>query len=135
MRFTRSHTPVRLRADYPLAQVQPVPRHGYNNATPDRMDISAEPAGPTTEHCEAYQASIGGAEQQAEPAIRRLRDKCPQGSASMHARTGRVGRITVRSGLAPEFVQSAPRPTLSCQTGINRMQPARRPALNRNATS
>jgi hypothetical protein len=57
------------------------------------MDISAEPAGLTTEHWEAYQASIGGAEQQAEPAIRRLCDKRPQGPASMHARSGHVGRL------------------------------------------
>jgi hypothetical protein len=33
LRFTRTHTPVRLRADYPLAQVQPLPRIAYANAT------------------------------------------------------------------------------------------------------
>ena len=41
MRFTRSHMPVRLRADYPLVQVQPVPRHGYSNDTLDRMDVTS----------------------------------------------------------------------------------------------
>jgi hypothetical protein len=29
LRFTRSHTPIRLRADFPLLQLQPVPRHAY----------------------------------------------------------------------------------------------------------
>ncbi len=33
MRFTRSHSPIRLRADFPLLQVQPVPREAYANPT------------------------------------------------------------------------------------------------------
>jgi hypothetical protein len=33
LRFTRTHTPVRLRADFPLAQVQPLPRIAYADAT------------------------------------------------------------------------------------------------------
>ena len=33
LRFTRSHTPVRLRTDYPIAQVQPLPRIAYADAT------------------------------------------------------------------------------------------------------
>lgn len=55
MRFTRSHMPIRLRADYPLVQVQPVPRHGYSNDTLDRMDVTSE---LTAEHWDAYQATI-----------------------------------------------------------------------------
>ena len=58
MRFTRSHTPVRLRADYPLVQVQPVPRHSYSNDTLDRMEITPDPAGLTPAHWDAYEASI-----------------------------------------------------------------------------
>lgn len=33
LRFTRSHTPIRLRADFPLVQVQPIPRHAYAEET------------------------------------------------------------------------------------------------------
>ena len=33
LRFTRSHVPVRLRADFPLAQVQSLPRIAYADAT------------------------------------------------------------------------------------------------------
>jgi Family of unknown function (DUF6065) len=58
MRFTRSHTPVRLRGDYPLVQVQPVPRHSYSNDMLNRMDVTPGLSGLTTEHWEAYQASI-----------------------------------------------------------------------------
>jgi hypothetical protein len=58
MRFTRSHLPVRLRADYPLIQVQPVPRHSYSNDTLDRMEITMGPSCFTAEQWNAYQASI-----------------------------------------------------------------------------
>ncbi len=33
LRFTRSHTPVRIGADFPLAQVQPLPRIAYADST------------------------------------------------------------------------------------------------------
>ncbi|MGE0223321.1 MAG: DUF6065 family protein [Acetobacteraceae bacterium] len=37
LRFTRSHSPIRLRADFPLLQVQPIPRHAYSNVVLDAM--------------------------------------------------------------------------------------------------
>jgi hypothetical protein len=37
LRFTRSHSPIRFRADFPLLQAQPIPRHAYANATLDAM--------------------------------------------------------------------------------------------------
>ncbi len=58
MRFTRSHTPVRLRSDYPLVQVQPVQRYSYSNATLDRMDVISGLSGMTGGHWDAYNASI-----------------------------------------------------------------------------
>lgn len=39
LRFTRTHVPVRLRADFPLVQVQPVQRIAYDNATLSSMSI------------------------------------------------------------------------------------------------
>ncbi|HEY8290758.1 MAG TPA: DUF6065 family protein [Acetobacteraceae bacterium] len=33
LRFTRSHAPVRLRADFPLIQVQPLPQYAYTDET------------------------------------------------------------------------------------------------------
>ena len=57
MRFTRTHMPVRLRAEYPLVQVQPVPRHVYSNDTLDRMAVTL-PADLSDAHWDAYHASI-----------------------------------------------------------------------------
>jgi hypothetical protein len=58
LRFTRSHTPIRLRADYPLAQVQPLPRHSYSNDTLGRMAVTPRAEELTDEHWEAYRSSI-----------------------------------------------------------------------------
>jgi hypothetical protein len=58
MRFTRSHMPVRLRADYPLVQVQPVTRHSYGGATLERMEVNAGLSCLTQAHWQAYEASI-----------------------------------------------------------------------------
>jgi hypothetical protein len=38
LRFTRSHTPVRFRSDYPIAQAQPLPRIAYADATLDATE-------------------------------------------------------------------------------------------------
>ena len=58
MRFTRSHTPVRLRSDYPLVQAQPVLRHSYSNETLDQIDITPGPAALTAADWAAYEATI-----------------------------------------------------------------------------
>lgn len=58
LRFTRSHLPVRLRADYPLVQVQPVPRSSYSNDVLDSMMVATDPSGLTDAHWEAYRTSI-----------------------------------------------------------------------------
>lgn len=58
MRFTRSHIPVRLRADYPLAQVQPVHRQTYDAGLLERMAITPDPSLLTAEHWEAYHTAI-----------------------------------------------------------------------------
>lgn len=58
LRFTRSHVPVRLRADYPLVQVQPLPRHSYSNDVLDRMAITPGPSELTEAHWDAYYDTI-----------------------------------------------------------------------------
>ncbi len=58
MRFTRSHMPVRIRADYPLAQVQPLPRYSYSSTSLDRMQITPGACALSAEQWEAYRASI-----------------------------------------------------------------------------
>ena len=39
LRFTRTHVPVRFRADFPLVQAQPVQRIAYENATLSSMSV------------------------------------------------------------------------------------------------
>lgn len=58
MRFTRSHSPIRLRADYPLLQVQPVQRQTYSSEILDRMKVTPRPSDLTPTHWDAYHASI-----------------------------------------------------------------------------
>ena len=58
MRLTRTHTPVRLRADYPLAQAQPMRRDIYATDTLDRMHVGAGPRALTEAHWDAYHATI-----------------------------------------------------------------------------
>ena len=83
LRFTRSHIPVRLRSDYPLVQVQPVPRHAYSNDTLGQMNVTP---GLTAEQWDAYHATI--VEPNSRPnrpfgsyatTTRKKRHQCPQG--------------------------------------------------------
>jgi hypothetical protein len=41
LRLTRTHAPIRLRPDFPLAQIQPLPRTIYGDATLDACDVVA----------------------------------------------------------------------------------------------
>src|ERR1700760_1289403 len=58
LRFTRSHTPVRLRADFPLAQVQPLPRVAYADVTLGAIDTTADMAGFGAQEWADYEATI-----------------------------------------------------------------------------
>lgn len=40
LRLTRTHSPIRLRADFPLLQVQPIPRQLYTDAVLDDMRLA-----------------------------------------------------------------------------------------------
>jgi hypothetical protein len=58
LRFTRSHKPVRLRADYPLAQMQPLPRRAYDDATLDAMTLAPDMESLLPEDWAAYRRSV-----------------------------------------------------------------------------
>ena len=58
LRFTRTNVPVRMRADFPLAQVQPLPRIAYANATLDITETTAELAGLESKDWADYEATI-----------------------------------------------------------------------------
>lgn len=58
LRFTRTHMPVKLRSDYPLLQVQPIPRHAYSADTLERMEIVPGPRSLTPEEWESYRKGM-----------------------------------------------------------------------------
>lgn len=58
LRFTRTHTPVRIRADFPLAQVQPLPRAVYADATLGAVANVADMAGLADSDWDDYRDTI-----------------------------------------------------------------------------
>jgi hypothetical protein len=58
MRLTRTHLPIRLRAEYPFALAQPLHRQGYSDDTLDRMDVTPDPSLLTASHWDAYYDTI-----------------------------------------------------------------------------
>jgi hypothetical protein len=58
LRLTRTDRPVRFQADYPLAQVQPLPRTLYADATLEAMTTVGHLAGLSADDWEAYCATV-----------------------------------------------------------------------------
>ena len=58
LRLTRTDRPVQLQADYPLLQVQPLPRTVYSDATLDAMTTVAELDGFSADDWEDYCATV-----------------------------------------------------------------------------
>jgi hypothetical protein len=96
MRLTRTHMPIRLRDDYPLIQVQPLPRECYSNDMLDRIAVTPGPSSLTDEHWEAYHTSI------VEPNQRPNR---PFGAYATVARKDRHRAMNQHTGhsLTPQF--------------------------------
>lgn len=85
LRFTRTHLPVRLRADFPLAQVQPLPRVALTEATLGTFDATADMAGMAPSDWADYETTIADPNANldrsfgnyAVAARKRLRGGCP----------------------------------------------------------
>jgi hypothetical protein len=58
LRLTRTHTPIRLRPDFPLAQVQPLPRSVYGDATLTSSRFSGDMDGLAAQDWADYHKSI-----------------------------------------------------------------------------
>jgi hypothetical protein len=58
LRLTRSHTPIRIRGDYPLIQVQPIHRDCYSQETLDGMVVVPDMTGMGSAEWDAYRTSI-----------------------------------------------------------------------------
>ncbi len=83
LRFTRTHMPIRLRPDFPLAQIQPVHRVAYENQTLSSMGVVDDLSGLGAEEWDAYRTTI------VEPNSRPDR---PHGGYAVGARKRRQGR-------------------------------------------
>jgi hypothetical protein len=85
LRLTRTHTPIRLRADFPLAQVQPIPRTAYADATLDAVDYVADMAGLEPADWADYETTIAAPNENLDRAFgayavasrKRARGGCP----------------------------------------------------------
>lgn len=60
LRLTRTHKPVHLRADFPLLQVQPLPRQAYAEQTLSATAIVPDMASMSDDDWDAYHATIAG---------------------------------------------------------------------------
>ena len=82
LRFTRSNSPIRLASNFPLAQVQPIPRYIYSDEILSSANLTSDIAALTTTEWDAYRASV------VEPNSRPNR---PFGTYSVAARKRRRG--------------------------------------------
>ena len=90
LRFTRTHSPVRLKADFPLAQVQPVPRVAYADATLGAVTNVADMTGLAASDWTDYRDAIAIPNDNPDRAFgtyavaarRRGRGSCPFAAAS-----------------------------------------------------
>lgn len=58
LRLTQTHRPVTFRSDFPLLQVQPLPRHAYGEETLSATDVVANMAALRDDDWDAYQQNI-----------------------------------------------------------------------------
>ena len=58
IRLTRTHSPVHLASDYPLALVQPLPRHTYSDAILSNVEINSTLNDLSDADWNAYEATI-----------------------------------------------------------------------------
>jgi hypothetical protein len=89
LRFTRSHKPIRLRADFPLAQLQPLPRVAYDDDTLGAMTLAPDLASLKAADWEDYRTSVVAPNDDPDrpygsyaiAARRRRRSACPYAAA------------------------------------------------------
>jgi hypothetical protein len=69
MRLTRTHSPIRLRPDFPLAQIQPLPRVVYADETLGNAEITADMTGLGTNDWGDYETTIAMPNQNVDRAL------------------------------------------------------------------
>jgi hypothetical protein len=104
LRFTRSHTPVRLRADFPFAQIQPLPRIAYSEATLHATSTTADMAELTASDWANYQTTIATPNDRPDRAL---------GAYAVGARRRGGNRCRAAVGTPTGEVEAAASPMLS----------------------
>jgi hypothetical protein len=98
LRFTRSHIPVRLRADFPLAQVQPLPRIAYAETTMGATVGTASLEQFTERDWANYQTTVAGPNEDPDRAFggyavaarKRARGSCPMAATARPVGGGEI---------------------------------------------
>jgi hypothetical protein len=93
LRLTRTHSPVRLKADFPLAQIQPLPRASYADATLAAVAHVAEMTGLAASDWADYRDSIAIPNDNPERAFgayavaarKRAKSSCPYDAGREHS--------------------------------------------------
>jgi hypothetical protein len=99
LRFTRSHTPVRLREDYPFAQIQPLPRIAYSETTLHATSTIADMAEFTAGDWSDYRTTIADPNEDPDRAYggyavaarKRARNRCPMAARTRAAQSEPAG--------------------------------------------
>lgn len=89
LRLTRTHKPIHLRMEFPLLQVQPLPREAYAEHTLGATAIVPDMHGMTVEDWAAYQATVATPAQDSDRAFgaysvavrKRRQARCPASGA------------------------------------------------------
>jgi hypothetical protein len=92
LRLTRTHQPVRLRPDFPLLQVQPLPREAYAEETLSATHVVPDMTEMTSRDWEAYRATIVAPNENGDR---------PFGGYAIAARKRRQGQCPFSSVKAP----------------------------------
>jgi hypothetical protein len=98
LRLTRTHMPVHLKADFPLLQVQPLPREAYSEQTLGATDIVPDMAGMTEDDWKAYETTI---------AVPSSDPDRPFGAYAVAARKRRQGACPFHGSRAPAQAPAA----------------------------
>ena len=120
LRLTKTNVPIEFRADYPLFQVQPIPRHVYDDQAQNNYELVPDLRSSAAGGLGRLLRHGGAAERAGGPAARPIRHRRPQ------AAQGRAGLR--RADRSFRLRNAPPRRAASRSAGRARRAPARRSA-------
>ena len=94
MRLTKTDVPIDFRADFPLLQVQPIPRQAYDDATLNNYELVPDLEQLTPEDWDDYYDTV------VRPHVQEVR---PRGQYAAAARKRRAAEVSGKSGRLTEL--------------------------------